>query len=251
VYGEQLGKNVAHPLTGSWPALVFGVVWLLYGSLGAAQASQHAMAQVWNVPGVVRPGFVPRLGRGTLFFLALAIGVIVSAGVSAIATAEGRVISTRVIVLIGAIVLNVALYVASFRILTPRTIPTRQLVPGAVLGALGYTALLTVGTALIQHQLTHAQAVYGQYGFVLGLISWLFLISELTLYAAEMNVVRSRHLWPRSIVQPPLTPADKKVLHDIAHQEERRPEQRVGVGFEPDPIATAARDAARSRDRDV
>jgi len=247
VYGEQLGKNVAHPLTGSWPALVFGAVWLLYGSLGAAQASQHAMAQVWNIPGVARPGFVPRLGRGVLFFIALGVGVIASAGVSGIATAEGHLVSTRIIVLVGAVALNVALYVASFRILTPRTIPTRQLVPGAVVGALGYTALVTVGTALIQHQLTHAQAVYGQYGFVLGLISWLFLISQLTLYAAELNVVRSRHLWPRSIVQPPLTTADKRVLHDIAHQEERRPEQRVGVGFEPDPIVAAARDAAASR----
>jgi hypothetical protein len=34
------------------------------------------------------------------------------------------------------------------------------------------------------------------------------------------------------------------VLHDIARQEERRPEQRVGVGFEPDPERQAAVDAS-------
>src|SRR5205085_1792262 len=88
VYGDQLGQNVAHPLTGSWPALIFGIAWLLYGAQGAAQASQHAMAQLWNVPGVVRPGFVPRLGRGLLFFLALGAGVTVSAAISGVATAE-------------------------------------------------------------------------------------------------------------------------------------------------------------------
>jgi hypothetical protein len=44
-------------------------------------------------------------------------------------------------------------------------------------------------------------------------------------------------------VQPPLTEADKRVLHDIAHEEERRPEQRVGVGFEPHAAADAFRDA--------
>jgi hypothetical protein len=55
--------------------------------------------------------------------------------------------------------------------------------------------------------------------------------------------VRVRHLWPRSIVQPPLTEADKRVLHDIAHEEERRPEERVGVGFEPHAAVDALLDA--------
>jgi hypothetical protein len=53
-----------------------------------------------------------------------------------------------------------------------------------------------------------------------------------TLYAAEANVVVTRRLWPRSIVQPPLTDADRRVLSDIAQQEERRPEESVDVGFE-------------------
>ncbi|MDQ1368095.1 MAG: hypothetical protein QOF20_448, partial [Acidimicrobiaceae bacterium] len=80
--------------------------------------------------------------------------------------------------------------------------------------------------------LRHAQAVYGQYGFILGLIGWLYLVSTVTLYAAEANVVVTRRLWPRSIVQPPLTDADRRVLSDIAQQEERRPEESVDVGFE-------------------
>ena len=47
------------------------------------------------------------------------------------------------------------------------------------------------------------------------------------MYAAEINVVKARRLWPRSIVQPPLTPADRRALDDIAEQERRRPEQSV------------------------
>jgi hypothetical protein len=66
-------------------------------------------------------------------------------------------------------------------------------------------------------------------------MSWLYLVAQLTLYAAEINVVRTRRLWPRSIIQPPLTSADQIVLRDIARAEERRPEQTVHVGFEPDP----------------
>jgi hypothetical protein len=44
-------------------------------------------------------------------------------------------------------------------------------------------------------------------------------------------VVRVGHLWPRSLIQPPLTHADRVLLRAKARQEERRPEQRVTVEF--------------------
>lgn len=240
VYGQQLGRNAAHPLTGSTLGLTIGLIGLLYGSLGLAQAGQHAMAQLWNVPGVLRPGFVPRLIRCVLLFATFATGMAVTAGVSSAVISGGHGIGVRVLAAAIEGTLNVALYLGGFRLLTPRQIPMAHLVRGAIVGGVGYTVLLTLGTALVQHQLRHAQAVYGQYGFVLGLMSWLYLVATITLYAAEMNVVTVRRLWPRSIVQPPLTPADRVVLGDIARQEERRPEERVGVAFEAETAAGAS-----------
>jgi uncharacterized BrkB/YihY/UPF0761 family membrane protein len=247
VVGEQLGASAAHPLTGSGLALVIGLALLVYGALGIAQASQHAMAQVWNIPGVIRPGFVPRLVRGLAFFGGLALGMAATGALSGLITIAGQDLALRVVGTVAAVALNIALYLAAFRILTPASIPTRQLLTGAVLGGVGYSILLLTGTALVQHQLRHAQALYGQFAVVLGLMGWLYVISQLTLYAAETNVVLARHLWPRSIVQPPLTDADERVLHDIARQEERRPEQRVGVGFVPDATTEAGEDAAADR----
>jgi hypothetical protein len=52
------------------------------------------------------------------------------------------------------------------------------------------------------------------------------------LYAAEVNVVRARRLWPRNLLRPPLTGPDQRALVDLAKQEERRPEQSVEVTFE-------------------
>ena len=128
--------------------------------------------------------------------------------------------------------------------LTPKGVAPRSLVPGAIVGGIGYSILLAIGTALIQHQLKHSQAVYGQFGLVLGLMAWLALVAQLTVYAAEINVVLARHLWPRSVT-PPLTDADRRALRDLAHQEERKPEERVAVGFAPDAVgeASATRDA--------
>jgi uncharacterized BrkB/YihY/UPF0761 family membrane protein len=91
---------------------------------------------------------------------------------------------------------------------------------------------------LIAHQLRHSTQVYGLFATVLGLLWWIYLGAQLTVYAAEANVVYARRLWPRTAMQPPLTRADKKVLDAVAEQERRRPEQSVDSHFHdtpPDP----------------
>ena len=75
--------------------------------------------------------------------------------------------------------------------------------------------------------------MYGFFAIVLGLMSWLFLSAQVILYGAEVNVVRARRLWPRIILQPPLTKADQRALTDLAKQEERRTEQAIDVQFTP------------------
>ena len=64
--------------------------------------------------------------------------------------------------------------------------------------------------------------------------AWSVDRGDVVVYAAEVNVVRARHLVPRSLAPPPLTPADETVLADIAGAEQRRPEQEVVVTFEPE-----------------
>lgn len=237
VFGEQIGEGATRPIEGSVPALVAGLVGVTYGALGVAQAGQHAMAQVWNVPGVVRPGFLPRLGRSVAFLALLGVGIVAIAAVGAEGTLGDGAAAARAAAFVLQVVLTTALYVAAFRVLTPRSVPVADLLPGAVAASVGYSALLLLGTNLVRHQLSRAEDLYGQFALVLGLLGWLFLVAQLSLYAAEANVVLRRRLWPRSIVQPPLTPADVRVLEAIARQEERRPEQVVSVDFE-DPAAT-------------
>jgi hypothetical protein len=52
------------------------------------------------------------------------------------------------------------------------------------------------------------------------------------LLGAEINVVKKRRLWPRSLMPPPLTDTDKRALTESAKVEERRPEQNVEVSFD-------------------
>ncbi|MEU3562466.1 YihY/virulence factor BrkB family protein [Kitasatospora sp. NPDC006786] len=233
IIGDQLRQNV-HSLQGSGFALAVGMLFMLYGALGIAQVLQHAMAEIWNVPGVRRPGYWPRLVRSLLLLLVLGSGLVLGTGAASVVAASLGGPAARIGGLIVSALLNAALCLACFRVLTPRTIPTRALWPGCAVAGPLFTVLQAFGSLLVVHELRHAGQVYGFFATVIGLLSWLFLAAEITVYAAETNVVLARRLWPRSLLQPPLTDADEQVLSAIAHQEERRPEQQVDVAFSDD-----------------
>jgi membrane protein len=47
---------------------------------------------------------------------------------------------------------------------------------------------------------------------VIGLLAWLYLEAELTLYAVQINVVIAFRLWPRSVAPPPYTEQDRQAF---------------------------------------
>jgi uncharacterized BrkB/YihY/UPF0761 family membrane protein len=121
-----------------------------------------------------------------------------------------------------------------FQVLTGMPVPWRRLLPGAAVGAVGWSALQTAGVLIVNRQLEQANLIYGVFAVVIVLLSWMYLSAQLLLYAAEVNVVLARRLWPRSLLQPPLTGPDRRVLTALAETEERRPEQTVEVRFSPE-----------------
>jgi YihY family inner membrane protein len=236
VIGNQIAGNV-ESLHGTGLGLAISLIGLVWGSLGFTQAGQHAMAQVWNVPGVDRPGFFPRLARGLSIICVLGLGVIAVTVFSGVAVINSTNVALRGLTLLVSAILNVGISAAAFRLLTPRSVESRHLVPGSVLVGVAWTVLQLIGGYLVSQRLEKTSEVYGMFAIVLGLLFWLALIAQVSLYAAELNVVIARRLYPRSIVQPPLTAADRETLRVLAQQEERRPEQRVRVDFVDDQVA--------------
>jgi YihY family inner membrane protein len=230
VIGDQL-KNTDHPLRGSPVALIIGVVGLLWGAMGIAQTMQQVMHDVWNVPEKDRPGFVPRLVRGLLLFVVLGLGIVATTVVTGLGTVFNWGPFGSVLAAVPSALVNIGLFFLIFRVLSPRDVPARDLLPGAVMGGIGWQILQTVGINLVTHQLRHSSQVYGVFGFTLALLSFLSLAATLTVYSAELNVVRARHLWPRSMLAEQPTEPDKMVLKEKAQQEERLPGERVTVGF--------------------
>jgi uncharacterized BrkB/YihY/UPF0761 family membrane protein len=241
----NLQQSPSSSLHGSVLGLVIGLIGLIYGAQGVTQTVQQAMVQVWNVPQLEVPGFLPRLARSLIGLATIGGAFVVNAAVATFATNTGVSWAIRIAVLLGMLLLNIVLYFAAFRALTPGGIGTRVLLPGAVVASLGFTLLITVGSGLIQHQVRNSSATYGQFGIVIGLVGFLFLLAKITLYGAELNPVLARHLWPRGMLSTDPTQADDQVLHDITHQNLRRSDQRIGVGFGENASEDAALDALR------
>jgi uncharacterized BrkB/YihY/UPF0761 family membrane protein len=185
------------------------------------------------VPGKDRPGFVSRLIRGVTLFGVLGLGVAATTAVTSLGSALNWGPLGSLLAAIPALIANVGLFYLIFRVLSPKEVASRDLLPGILFAAVGWQILQTVGVNLVGHQLRHSSQVYGVFGVTLALLSFLYMAAQLTLYGAEINVIKARHMWPRSIVQPPLTEPDKQALRDLAIREERRPEERVTVGFAP------------------
>jgi membrane protein len=225
--GIDLGS---HTLSGSVPALLIGLAGSLWGGLGVTNAAQNAFDRVWAVPFKDRPDFIHSRLRGLLLLMALGVLFVASAVATGIVTSVFSGPLAKIGGYAVTLALNFGLYVAAFRFLTAAAIPNRCLWLGAGVAAVFLTILQFVGTIYVKH-VSHQTNIYGTFATVIGLLVWLHLLAQMTLYAAEINVVVVRKLWPRSLLGPPDVPADQETLRALAKVEERHDVEEVDVHF--------------------
>ncbi|MGH3600230.1 MAG: hypothetical protein ACRDQH_08120, partial [Pseudonocardiaceae bacterium] len=77
---------------------------------------------------------------------------------------------------------------------------------------------------------------YGLFGIVLGLLAWIYLAAMIVVLCAELNVVRAKRLWPRSLLAPfadniDLTRADKSAYTSYAQAEQHKESEIIDVTF--------------------
>ena len=247
VIGDQIGNNI-HSLHGNITAVVIGVLGSLYGGLGVTRAAHHALDTVWAVPRTARPDPLRASVRGLALLAIFGAGLLATTALSALSTGAGQDGATfgaglRVAATLLAIVLNTVLFIAGFRLLTVTDIAISQIRTGAILAAIAWQILQELGTYYVTHTLTGASATYGLFGIVLGLLAWIYLTALIVVFCAELNVVRAKHLWPRSLLTPftdnvDLTHADKSAYTSYAQAEQHKSHETIDVTFRPPPTPT-------------
>jgi membrane protein len=254
IVGDQLGRPEG--LHGSISAVIAGTLASLYGALGLGQAAQNALNVSWAIPRSSRLNpFASRLRSlalltiGGLAVLALALGATLLSHLEifgAQLTGWLHVATTAVSAAFVAVVLSVILAVA-----TSVRHRIRDVLPGAVVIAMLWQVLQSLGGLYVQHVINKVSAMNGIFALVLGLFAFLYLAATIAVLGFQVNAVVAKRLYPRALLTPftdavELTAADRRVYAEHAQAQRLKGFEQVSVTFgenrapEPAPRAPEA-----------
>lgn len=252
VIGEQLGEPQG--LRGSVVAVVLSALVALYGALGVAHAIQNAMNVIWAVPRCGRPNPIYLRLRSLVLIAIGGLATMVATVLSALAstaTAFGASLGwvSAMFIVIAAVAVNTAVFVVGFWVCVDRRRSVRSLLPGALTAGVVWQVLQLGGTTYVGQVVNGTDDTYGVFALVLGLLGWIFLASIAVVFSAEIDVVRFKRLFPRSLMTPftdnvDLTWADRRTYTEIATAQQVKGFESVTVSF-----ANGGRQAAAGRRR--
>lgn len=250
-----IGDELADPqgLQGSIGAIIIGGLVALYGALGFAQAIQNTMYVTWSVPRNRRPNPIRARLRSLRLIAVAGIAVVATtilSGAGSNARAFGADVGrwSTVAALVVSILFNGAVFVAMFRIFSPDTVRRRDVIPGAIVAAVIWQLLQVFGAVFVGNVVKDSGATYGVFALVLGLLAWTFLAAVGVVIGSEINVVRTKRLYPRALLTPftdnvDLTDADRRAYLEAVNSQQFKGFQSVTVHYEDDGQQASARRA--------
>jgi YihY family inner membrane protein len=185
--GGLLGDNLRSVVANRAGIGIVGLAGLAWTGRGLVKAGEHAVGRVLR-----RTASMPFL-VGELWALGATVflGTIALASVVLAAAAAGALGRNGALGVAGAAVayaLDAILFASAYRVLGHRR-GFRGLWPGAAVAALGWTALRLVGSWYAARTVAGAEAVYGSFAAVVGVLVLVHLGARLFLYGAELNAV--------------------------------------------------------------
>jgi uncharacterized BrkB/YihY/UPF0761 family membrane protein len=193
IVASSIGEASSQNSTSRFLLLLVGSYALYLASLGAVRAIRVAHILAWRME-VAR--FRGGLKAALWFAGAMFLIVFVTDAVNVIRESRpgpGLVL----LLLLGAFVGGIWL-VASWKLPHPAEIEVRELVPGAVLVAVGVEALHLLTVLWYSNKIAHSSELYGSLGAAVGLLAWLYLLGRLTIASVVLNATlwRRRHAGP-------------------------------------------------------
>ncbi len=209
--GNQLQDNI-HTMHRTGLGLIIGLLLTFYGARGAADALRFALDNVWHVPKNTRPGFPKSILQSLLIMLGTFLGFIATVCVASFSAGFGHAVWVKIAVNVLGFAIAFGTILFIFSQATARNVPVRDMIAGSAIAAFLLQILLTFGSLLVAHELKGLNSVYGIFAIVLGLLFWLYILSQVVIYAAEFDSVRHLRLWPRAIDGSNPTPADERAM---------------------------------------
>jgi membrane protein len=182
------------------------VVLALYSGSGAVVALEHSLNRIDHI--TEEGTFVQKRVRSLRWLALLAPAALIAAGLGSLANfssemfGAGSPVTTAVSILsyVGGVIVSATSFALAFKLLSRAPHEWRDVIPGALAGALAFEVLKAVGSTFLAAGTKGREATFGAFAAAAGLLVVAFLISRITLLAAELNAV----LAERRLTRQPL-----------------------------------------------
>jgi membrane protein len=192
VLGQQLESD-PDSLNGSIWALVIGLGGALWSASKAFVAMQGALDDVWEVEVDHRDAMPKQRGKALLGILFIGGAQISTIVIATLVASAGLPNIGRILLVLATVAINVTMIAAMYRFLTAAEPTWSDVWPGAIVAGIVYTLLQHFGATIVRSITENASDTYGQFALVLGLVTWLALLSIATIMSAEWNAALVRH----------------------------------------------------------
>lgn len=227
--GSQL-EQAMHSPRQTGVALAVSLLISVFAARGGASALQHTLSDMWHIPEFKNPGFFQHMARSFGIIVGGGLGLLTTTFLAGYLALLGRSAAVHVGVFVVSVLLLWATFIWVFRLAIATNKSIQDVALGALIAAVGIQVVQTLGTILLAHQLDNLDNAYGTFAAVLGILYWIYLQAQVILYSAEIDIVRRRAYYPRSI-RGELTDADKRALRRQAKSHQKNEAEDISVSF--------------------
>jgi inner membrane protein YhjD len=178
-----------------------GLVLALYSGSGAVVALEHALNKVGHVEG--EPNFLVKRARSLKWLAVLGMASVASLALSTVVGFVVGPLGAALGVLAG-VAVNVGIFATAFRFLPATGRSWADVLPGSVLAAIAFEILKFAGSFYLAKGAASREQTFGALAGAAALLVASYLISQIILFAAELNEALFER---RAIRRPSFEPA--------------------------------------------
>lgn len=181
------------------------LLFALYSGSGAVIALEHALNKVHRIDN--EPNFVDKRIRGLKWLAILGMGAVLSVALSTLGYLTNSVFNSfgpigaftsTALLQIGGLALSVGILATAYRFLPAAELSWRDVLPGAIAGGIVFEILKFLSNLFVKGGVESRNATFGAFATAATLLIVSYLVSQMTLMAAEINAVLAERRVARS-----------------------------------------------------
>ena len=239
----EIERRVSEFSANRW-VLVLSLLVTLWGGLGVVRVLQDGVNTMWGVARFRRPHLVHKIVRAIAIIGLLGLDLIGTTVVAGVSVAADLPWGGVVVVAAASIAMSVGIAVAVYHLAIATSVPTRVLLPGAFIIAIGTYIVTLVGGLYVKDVVTRMSGLYGPFASTIGLLAYVSVIVQVFVIGTEVNVVSAKQLWPRSMTAT-LHPPDHRAMGLTMSREALASPDLLNTGRKPRRVIAGAESPAR------